>query len=230
MKQFILILLLVLGFVLPAQAGFDEFLGALGDALEEAGRAEQQQSSGLVTVNDVILNAGQVQQLSQIIGGPVPEGSYWYDHMTGLWGGVGGPAQGNIPAGLPIIAGALNPDASGGQTDVFINGRAIHPTEKVQLQEIYGQVMPGRYIMNAMGQVMPEGGYGAYQGAQAAQPSYNSGGQVPQQQNRWYGAVDTGGGVYMPEMGGRSGGVGVGTASDGCTYVSAGDYSTEICD
>ena len=80
--------------------------------------------------------------------GAIPAGNYWYDPVSGLWGASGGPSSGQIYPGL-VLGGALEANASGGGTGVFINGRELHPSEVAYLQRLYGSVVPGRYWMNA---------------------------------------------------------------------------------
>lgn len=176
-----------------------------------------------VFVNRQQMTHGQVQALSGMVGVPISAGHYWYDHATGFYGVQGGPALGQIVPGMTAILRPVAPDASGSQTAVFINGRALHPSELAELKRAYGAVPNGRYIMNAFGQIAPEGG-------QFATNLPNYPGTTSQSRLPAYGAVNSGQGVYMPELGGRSGGTHVGRASDGCIYVSAGEYSTEVCD
>jgi len=87
----------------------------------------------------------------------VPDGEYWYDRVSGLWGIQGGPALGQMPADLDL-GGALTVDASTGGTGIIINGRELHLTEAVYLQQLFGYVIPGRYWLNAMGIGGVEGG------------------------------------------------------------------------
>lgn len=174
-----------------------------------------------VFVNRQQMSHDQVAALTAMVGAPINAGQYWYDHATGLYGMQGGRSLGQILPGMTAILQPVAPDASGGNTRVFINGRAIHPSELAELKQMYGIVPDGRYMMNGFGQVAPEGGQFA---AQA--PGY----PPAAGQGSVYGAVNSGQGVYMPELGGRSGGTHVGRASDGCIYVSAGEYSTEVCD
>ena len=107
---------------------------------------------------------------------------------------------------------------------------------------ILGGVTPGRYWMDSATNVGLEGqsepmfnlaaltatamaaaqawqgnqGYPAYGGQNGGYPSYNTGN-------------GGGGSVWMRESGGGAYGTGVGTASDGCTYVMSGSYSADFC-
>ncbi len=88
----------------------------------------------------------------------VPDGAYWYDPISGLWGMHGGPTMGQMPPGMEL-GGPLQADASGGAgTQIFINGRELHLTEVLYLQQLAGYTMPGRYWMNALGVGGFEGG------------------------------------------------------------------------
>ncbi|MEO0423574.1 MAG: hypothetical protein AAF184_14650 [Pseudomonadota bacterium] len=180
-----------------------------------------------IVVNGEALSAEKAMAVASTLGQVIAPGRYWYDHVSGLWGYEGGPAAGQLPPGLDPIDAPLRADASGGLTPVFINGRALHPTEVQQLMMLLGQVIPGRYSMNERWQVDVEGG--------SFSPPLVDLGLLMAARNggtrtRAYGAVDTGNSVYLPELGGRSGGTSVGRASDGCTYVVSGGYSTEVCD
>jgi len=109
--------------------------------------AYHQAAGGPIIVNGVELDAQQGNTLMQLYG-PVPSGDYWYDPASGLWGPAGGPSTGQILPNLEF-GGNLRADASGGGTGVFVNGRELHPREVARLQQLYGNVLPGRYWMNA---------------------------------------------------------------------------------
>lgn len=106
---------------------------------------------------------------------PVPDGDYWYDQVSGLWGVRGGPTMGQIPPGLDL-GGRLQADASGRGSGIFINGRELHSVEVLYLQQIFGYTIPGRYWMNAQGIGGMEGGPPAFNLAAAAQAQSGSGG------------------------------------------------------
>ena len=116
-------------------------------AAQGAGGAQTYAASGdgMVRVNGV-----------EIEGAAIPPGDYWYDTASGLWGYIGGPSQGVTQAGLQ--APPLGADVSGGGTNIFINGREIHPQEYYYLVSLYGAVQLGRYWLNAGGDVGFEGG------------------------------------------------------------------------
>lgn len=104
-------------------------------------------AGGPIVVNGQELNSEQGRGLMQLYG-PVGAGDYWYDPYSGLWGPAGGPSTGQILPGLEL-GGRLRANASGGGTDVFVNGRELHPLEVQRLIQLYGSVLPGRYWMNA---------------------------------------------------------------------------------
>jgi hypothetical protein len=85
------------------------------------------------------------------------DGRYWYDARSGLWGFEGGPTIGQIHAGL-MLGGALHPQASNGDTRVFVNGRRLPRSELWQLEQLVGPVYPGRYWLDAHGYAGYEGG------------------------------------------------------------------------
>ncbi len=131
-------------------------------------------TGGPVIVNGVELKEEQGTALIQYYG-TIPAGKYWYDSFSGLWGLEGGPGTGQIVSNLPI-GGPLQENASGGGTGVFVNGREIHVKEYVQLQQLYGSVVPGRYWMNAQFIGGYEGGPAIFNlGAAARSSSQGSG-------------------------------------------------------
>ncbi|MEM7763951.1 MAG: hypothetical protein AAF290_07700 [Pseudomonadota bacterium] len=183
-------------------------------ALGDDSRAEA--SAPPVIVNGETLSKQDVMQLRQLYGTVVP-GDYWYDSLSGLYGKRNGPPEGQLHAGLRV-GGALSPKASGGghgrMTGVFINGREIHPLEYRFYQSLFGQVLPGRFWMNAQGVGGYVGGPPIFNVVQAMQQARQRGGNT--------------GSVYMPWIGGKPR-TSVGRASDGCVYIVQGDYSAESC-
>jgi hypothetical protein len=113
-----------------------------------------------VHVNRVALDAKEIAALEKTYRVRILDGRYWYDKVSGAWGMEGGPALGQIHAGLKL-GGALRADASGGGqgrlTGVFINGRELHPRDVAALQQIT-PVVPGRYWVDAQGNGGYEGG------------------------------------------------------------------------
>lgn len=90
-------------------------------------------------------------------GKPLPNGWYWYDKKSGLFGIWNGPAAAVIPAGLKL-GGSLKADCSGRGTNVFINGREIPPIEKLYYEKLLAQQIPlGRYTLDDRGNLRVEG-------------------------------------------------------------------------
>lgn len=87
----------------------------------------------------------------------LPDGAYWYDPRCGAFGVWGGPTVVIIPAGLPL-GGPLPPNASGGGTGVFTNGRELHRFDLLYLEHLLGPIQPGRYVVDAYGNAGLEGG------------------------------------------------------------------------
>lgn len=115
-------------------------------------------SSLQVAVNGKPLSDAERAQLERSHGVRfAAEGRYWYDAVSGGWGFVGGPTMGYVAPGLPF-SGRLSRDASGGGTQIIVNGRALHPYDLMSLQMLVGQVNPGRYFLNANGNMGLEGG------------------------------------------------------------------------
>lgn len=108
-----------------------------------------------VFINGVRSSDEQITTLDRTYHTHVQDGAYWYDRICGAWGAQGGPTLGFIQAGL--LGGSLQADASDGDTGVFINGRQLHRQDVIGLQKL-GPVLPGRYWVDAMGNVGFEGG------------------------------------------------------------------------
>jgi hypothetical protein len=115
------------------------------------------QRERMVSVNGVQLEDDTIQQLEDAYKTRLVDGHFWYDRVSGLWGVWGGPAFGQISPGLPL-GGPLRFDASGGQTNVVINGRAVHMLEYQAIVASYGYAVPGRYSLDANGNIGLEGG------------------------------------------------------------------------
>ena len=100
-----------------------------------------------ISINGKALDAPTEDALEAAYGA-IPDGRYWYDPFSGLWGVEKGPSGGRILPGLDFGA-ALPANASGGGegrlTSVFVNGREIHPEELALLMAMFGAVNPGRY-------------------------------------------------------------------------------------
>lgn len=108
-----------------------------------------------VIVNGKRLSARDIESLARKYNIRANDGEYWYDRRNGSWGRQGGPAEGFIMAGLKL-GGPLKPDASNGDTGVFINGRQLHRVDVMRLMQIV-PVYQGRYWMDAQGFMGLEG-------------------------------------------------------------------------
>lgn len=133
------------------------------------------QVAGDIVVNRVPLSGAEVQAIRERYGVPIQEGRYWYDAACGAWGIEGGPTAGFIMAGMRL-PGPMPVDASQGGTNIFINGREIHPLDQAALQQIFGYTVHGRYWLDARGNLGPEGGEAITNLAAAIQASQQSGG------------------------------------------------------
>lgn len=126
-----------------------------------------------VVINGRKLSDETVSSLEIASGVRILDGSYWYDKACGAWGFAGGPTVGFILAGLDL-GGPLRADASNGNTGVFVNGRELHFRDVVALRQLVGTVLPGRYWLDAAGNVGVEGGYFLFNLAQLAAASGGS--------------------------------------------------------
>lgn len=131
-----------------------------------------------ITVNGIALDEPTRAALTGAYGA-IPDGGYWYDPASGLWGVAGGPSVGRILPGL-ALGGPLAANASGGGdgalTGVFINGREIHPQELMLLTQLFGYVNPGRYWLGPMLIGGVEGGPPAFDLRAAAASAAGAGG------------------------------------------------------
>lgn len=109
-----------------------------------------------VVVNGKSLAAAEISTIEQQYGVRLMSGQYWYDHACGAWGIAGGPTLGFVMPGLQV-GGALRPDASSGNTEVFINGRELHLLDVMGLQQFI-LVQVGRYWVDAFWNCGYEGG------------------------------------------------------------------------
>ena len=114
-----------------------------------------------VLAADVVVNSDRLedstrQALERSYGVPIKPGKYWYDAVSGVWGMEGGPAEGQIHAGLRL-GGPLKRDASKGRTGVIVNGRELHELDVAALRRCV-TVIPGRCWVLANGVGGPENG------------------------------------------------------------------------
>jgi len=114
-----------------------------------------------VYINRIKLDDATVQALETQYRVPIQNGRYWYDAICGAWGVEDGPTAGFIYAGLKL-PNPMPVDISRGGTGIFINGREIHPLDQMAFQKFYGYTIPGRYWLDAHGNLGPEGGAAMY--------------------------------------------------------------------
>ena len=119
--------------------------------------AEKTATAREVYVNRIKLNDATIHTLETQYQIPIQNGRYWYDANCGAWGVEGGPTAGFIYPFLNF-PGPMPADISQGGTRIFINGREIHPLDRMALQQIFGTTIPGRYWLDAQGNLGPEGG------------------------------------------------------------------------
>lgn len=103
-----------------------------------------------VFVNRVRLPVSLIGELENQYQTRMVSGRYWYDKTSGALGYEGGPTVTFILPGLQL-GGPLPADISGGGSDVFINGREIHPREMSILQDMLGNISRGEYWLDAVG-------------------------------------------------------------------------------
>ncbi len=155
-----------------------------------------------VVINGKRLADGELAQAEQRYRIRIPDADYWYDPVLGAWGATGGPTMGFIAPGLDL-GGRLQPDASGRGTNVFVNGRELHPYDLAALQRITGPIIPGRYFITALGLAGPEGGPPLWNLAAMAAQAQGGG------SNTWQGRITgasgfsdgTTGAVFLPNGG-----------------------------
>jgi hypothetical protein len=87
----------------------------------------------------------------------IPDGQYWYDKRSGSAGLIGGPTLGYFAPDLDFFP-PMSPHASGGGTNVVVNGRYLHPVDLAGLQYYFGTVQPGRYWLDGQGNYGVENG------------------------------------------------------------------------
>lgn len=136
------------------EAAVEEAAHAATSAMPAANSAAPSERD--VVVNSWRLTDAELATIEHSYRVRIEDAAYWYDALSGAWGIEGGPTRGFIYSGLKI-GGPLAADASGGGTDVFVNGRELHPLDVSGLRRCT-QVNPGRYWVGADGVGGHEGG------------------------------------------------------------------------
>lgn len=147
MNRIMLFFLLVTGLALPLSAQDDSPHGS--ENISEKKRE--------VYINRIKVDNKKLLVLEQGYRTTIQNGRYWYDHYCGAWGVEDGPTAGFIMAGLDL-PGPMPRDISGGGTDIFINGREIHPMDQKGLQQLFGVTYTGYYWLDAQGNLGVVGG------------------------------------------------------------------------
>ncbi len=119
-------------------------------------RSEPRPETTQVSINGTELDRAMLERIEERTGQILPPGQYWYDTLTGAWGYLGHGTAGFTTPGLSL-PGPLHADASGGNTDVFINGRELADSDVRALQAIGIPVQRGRWSMDAWGNAGVEG-------------------------------------------------------------------------
>jgi len=125
-----------------AGGGGEPSRGETGTGADTTSATTERDVSAVV-INRVALGAVDASRTG------LPDGSYWYDAKSGLWGREGGDALAFAQAGLPL-GGPLREDASRGRTGVLVNGRNLGNAELFGLQSLLATLLPpDRYVLDA---------------------------------------------------------------------------------
>src|SRR5215472_6056145 len=107
------------------------------------------QTGRWIWFNSQRLSDDALRGLDRICPRRLENGAYWYDRVSGAWGRQGSGPSGHFQAGLDL-GGALQSDASGGTSGVFVNGRQLGFWELMRLRRITS-FPRGRYWLDARG-------------------------------------------------------------------------------
>lgn len=113
-------------------------------------------SSGSVIVNGRVLEERELAILESIYGQRPQAGRWWYDGRSGLFGAEGEAAVAFILTGHDL--GLLAPNASGGTSQISINGRRLPEGEVKQLAAMTGgYAFSGSFWPDSAGNIGAEG-------------------------------------------------------------------------
>ncbi|MEW6055049.1 MAG: hypothetical protein AB1540_00415 [Bdellovibrionota bacterium] len=139
-------------------------------------------------VNGQKLTAATISRLEKTHRIKIKPGRYWYDKKSGAWGVEGHGAAGVVPAGQNL-GGSLKPNASKGNTGVFINGRELATSDVAGLQQYGIPVLRGRYWVDDKGDGGLEGQPRSFNLYALAQAAAQASGKGP-----WRRSLSAGGG------------------------------------
>jgi hypothetical protein len=173
----------------------------------ESEPAKEAPAAVRVAINHRELSAAAQADFQRAYGQALPAGDFWYDAKSGALGVMGQGIGGFLRPGHDF--GTIPQNASNGNTGVIINGRDLPANEWLFLcQVLGGQVMPGRYWIDAYGNYGYEG-LDLALGNLAANRGGAGGGSGWSKDNFWSGRFGTGnsnddnsaGYVYIPGTG-----------------------------
>ena len=108
------------------------------------------------TINGYPINGSQVMFLAETFGIRLRDNThYWYDKESGFFGKMGGILQRHIDPRLKIV-GNLDPRSSGGDTNIFVNGREILVEENKNWKRSGIVLDQRRYTVDPLGNVVDE--------------------------------------------------------------------------
>jgi hypothetical protein len=189
-------------------------------------------SAGQVKINNYVLTVQDKAAFRNYYGVEPQPGNYWYDSESGLYGKVGQSAAGYINPGHNF--GALDPEASGGTSGTYLNGRELTYEELSYIESTYGVDWgQGDYYYNDQGYLGTQDSYvntfDYYNyGSDYSDQYYGGGTDVYGSSGTYYGQIanDYGGGGDNF----WSTNYGAGNSEGGCTYVNVGgDFASSGC-